>query len=505
MKVGIDLGTTYSLIARMDAAGLPVLMPDASDRGAFHTPSVVHIAGSTAFVGQMAEDVLEQDASKTVIRFFKRQMGSSEPVYLDAHGNAWHAESISALVLKKLRFDAESHASSSLEAAVIGVPAHFTDPQRRAVLSAAVLADIPLLGLVDEPVAAALHYGLSTESHEQVILVYDFGGGTFDATVLSMDSKGVYVLAKAGLTDVGGKELDEAIGAIVVKQFERATGRTFPSTGRSLLELRRAAEDIKIELCMPNRFAVRKLLLLAGQAVEVEISRRDFEAAIVGLAEQTVDVLQRCVREAGLGLKDVDVALLVGGSSMVPLVKERVSGLIGNGAKVLYHEPSKAVAFGTAIRASQLSGESDQYGIPPEFRGVTGYSVGVRALNPENGRVTIDTLVKKNLPLPARATRTYFTTRSDQGRMVLDFVQYRDAEENLTSLGRLVVGPLPSPRLNYPVEVTVECRENGTVHVLAFDAQTGVELKQTFGREDDGIGRLALQRALVRGTMVNNV
>src|SRR6185436_11415294 len=266
MRVGIDLGTTYSLAARMDAEGRPVLIPDHAESDVFHTPSVVHIAQNAAFVGRMAEALLEQNPKLQVIRFFKRQMGEPNPIFYDDNGAAWYAEGAAALVLKKLAFDAEASSSLRVEESVITVPAHFTDPQRRAVLAAATLADVPVLGLVEEPVAAALHYGVTAGIRDQIVLVYDFGGGTFDATAMSMDARGVYVLAKSGLTDLGGKEFDEKVGEMILQQFERALGTPLATGARTLLELRRVSEELKIELCIPGKTRIRRLVMLGGQA-----------------------------------------------------------------------------------------------------------------------------------------------------------------------------------------------------------------------------------------------
>ncbi len=297
MRVGIDLGTTYSLVAEMDVEGRPRLIPDCSDPDLVHTPSAVHItAEGNAFVGTLAETLLENDPAIQVIRFFKRQFGSREPVFFDERGQAWLPEAIAALLLRKLVFDAESASPERVERAVITVPAHFNDPQRKAVLNAAALAKLPVLGLVEEPVAAALHYGVQKSVMDRIVLVYDFGGGTFDATALSMDASGVYVLAKTGLTELGGKEIDEKIGEMVLAQFAHALGRP-PATGaRTLVELRRVSEELKIELCLPGRKAVRRLVLLGGQAVEVEITASRFEAAIRDLVEQTRAETLRCVR-----------------------------------------------------------------------------------------------------------------------------------------------------------------------------------------------------------------
>jgi molecular chaperone DnaK len=507
VNVGIDLGTTYSLVARMDPSGCPALMPDHADHDVLYTPSAVILSGDgCAFVGHLAELLAEQEPDLNTIRFFKRQFGGDRPIYYDRRGAAWYPESVAALVLRKLAFDAESYTSSRLEGAVITVPAHFNDLQRKSELAAAALADVRVLALLDEPVAAALHYGVATASRDQVLLVYDLGGGTFDATVLSMDHRGVYVLAKDGLTELGGKEFDEKIAEMVLTQFERA-GVAPTLNARTLQQLRSVAEEIKIELGLPGRLHVRRVVLLGGHSVEVVISRREFEAAIGEAAERTVSIALRCLEGAGLKPRDVNALLLVGGSSMVPAVAERMRALFTDeGQRVLFHEPMKAVAFGAAIHAAQLTGDAELFQLPPELRGVTGHNVGVRAIDPRTGRPKIDTLIKKNMPLPARARKIYYTARPDQERIMLEVVQYRESPEDAVSLGQLRVGPLPAPRQNYPIQVTIENRDDCTVVVQAADPETGLELRHVFGRDtNDVFGNLAAQRALVRSTVINNL
>jgi molecular chaperone DnaK len=314
------------------------------------------------------------------------------------------------------------------------------------------------------------------------------------------------VLSKTGLTDVGGKEMDEAIGEIILSDFNRVLGRAVSLTARSLLELRRASEQIKISLCMPGRTSVKQTVLLGSEALDITVRKLDFENRIRSLIERTEQEVLRCVKDAGLGLRDVDAVLLVGGSSMAPAVSENLKRIFDSGQRILFHEPSKAVALGAALHASQLSGEAKRHNIPPEFRGVTGACVGVRAIDPQSGRVTVDTLIKRNMPLPVNVKKSYYTTRDNQDRIVLDFVQFQTIKDPFVSIGQLVVGPLPSPRRNYAIEVTVENREDSTISVQAYDANTGVELSQVFGRQEArGPENLAAQRALVRSTFINNL
>lgn len=506
MKVGIDLGTTYSLIARLEPDGTPLLLPDHSDPTLVHTPSVVYVGRDSAVVGHLVDTLVEENPDIKTVAFFKRKFGDTKPILYDEKGNPWYPESIAALVLRKLMFDAESFTSARVDGAVITVPAHFNDVQRKGVLAAAGLAEVPVLGLLEEPVAAALHYGISQGVHDQVILVYDLGGGTFDATVLSHDAKGVYVLAKEGVTNLGGKEFDEKLGAMILDRFERA-GLSPNLNARTLLQLRRAAEEIKFELCMPNRVQDRRVVMLGNQSVEVRIQRADFEREIESLIAKTEAVTLRCVEGAGVQLEDLNAVLLVGGSSLVPAVGDRIRRMMGsNAGRVKYHEPMRAIAYGAAMHTAQLTGDAAQYALPPELRGVTGYHVGVRIIDPATGRIRIDPLIKKNMPLPARAQKTYYTTRADQQKMVLDIVQYLSPEDELIGLGKLVVGPLPAPKQNYPIEVLVENREDGTVAVRAYDPQTRKELNQTFSRQaDDIFGHLASQRLLVKSTVINSI
>lgn len=504
MKVGIDLGTSYSLIARTHPDGSTTLVPDFRDPDRVHTPSVVLVTGGSAFVGSIAEDLVEDHPELPILRFFKRHLGEREPVYFDDAGTGWHAESIGALILDKLRFDAETEVSRKIDGAVITVPAHFNDVQRKAVTAAASLANVPLEDLIEEPVAAALHYGVTTDSRSRVLFAYDFGGGTFDATAMTLNDKGIYVLAKTGATDLGGKELDERVGELILEQFQAALGRRLELNARTLLELRRASEAFKIELSSPGTREVRRTVLIGPEAVEVQIDRQQFSHAIEETIERTMAVTLQCLKESGLSAADVDTLLLVGGSSLVPDAGRRLREVFsGESTEVLYHEPSKAVALGAALRAAQVAGEHEKFRLPPELKGVTGYSVGVRALDPNTGQVTIDTLIRQNMPLPTTIKKTYYTAREDQSTMVLDLVQHRGDPSQAVGLGNLTVGPLRNPRAGYPIGVRIDYREDGTVHVVASDANTGAELQQSFGGDPSGdVQYLVAQRKQLQSILM---
>jgi molecular chaperone DnaK (HSP70) len=296
MKIGIDLGTTYSLAAHIERDGIPALIPDIHFRKN-STPSTVCLGNGSALVGWQAEGKFEQSPEQVrLLSFFKRQFGNPEPFAIDPAGNAWHPEALAALVLKKLRNDAEKQIGSKLQGAVLTVPAHFNDLQRRSTQVAAAMADIPLLGLLDEPVAAALHYGVANTSagKEQIFFVYDLGGGTFDATVLSYHPQaGIDVLAQDGHTNLGGREFDEILQTYIAQQI----GESFHWSAYALLQLRKAAEEVKIEFSDPAKFFIRKTILIGHWHKEITFSRREFEEQARTLLQQTVEISRRCLFE----------------------------------------------------------------------------------------------------------------------------------------------------------------------------------------------------------------
>lgn len=506
MFVGIDLGTTYSLISRVGKNGIPVLIPDNHKNSVFTTPSIIHIDGDTAYIGEFLETKLERNPGLDLIKFFKRHFGEKKPLYFDMDDTPWYPEGLAALLLKKLKIDAEAYTAEQIEGAVITVPAHFNDIQRKAVLNAAALIDLPVLNLLEEPIAAAIHYGLSNKKYNKTIMVYDLGGGTFDVTIMTMDEKGIYVIAKDGHTEIGGKEFDEKIGEIILNQFKEAFGKEPVLDARNSLHLRRFSEMLKVELCMPGTQFVDQVCVIGNQSLEVHVSKREFEKGIEPYLVTCEEILSRCLKSASLDFEDIDTLLLVGGSSMVPYIKKRLKKIFtAENQEILTHEPMRAVAYGAALHAIQASGQKMDFDLPPELKGVTGYNLGVRAINPKTGRIVIDNLVKKNMPLPFNNSKTYYTSNAEQKKMKLEIIQYLDKGEKEMSLGSLVIGPLPSFDTNYPIEVKIESRSDGTVWFSAFDPKTGIEIEKLFGDEVEGISKLPRQKAIVQSTYINMI
>jgi molecular chaperone DnaK len=505
MRVGIDLGPTDCCIARVDADVRPTLIPDQNDPDAFHTPSAVHVFGSGAFVGRTAEQLLECDPDLPVVRGVSQRLGETVPVHADDSGSKWYVEGIAALLLKKLRVDAEAQGSSNIEGAVLAVPTCLNEAQRQSLLAASALADLPVFGLVEEPVAVALHYGIDACAGREAILVWDLGGKTVDVTLLRCDSSGLNVARTGGLRETGGCRVDEHIGDLVLAQFACALGSPVTMGGRALLELRRAAREIKLEFMNPACSSVRKPVMLAGMVVEIQVGRSELAPVIGGLMDEIAASSERCLKDAGVAKKDVAKVLLAGATALVPAVAERVRELFPK-VQVLCREPERAVACGAAIRAARLGPSATPMLLSSELKGVTGSAVGIRTIDPTTARVRVDTLIKKNMQLPARAQKPYYTTRRQQERVLIDCVQVSDSGEAVASIGQVVVGPLQAERANYIIEVTATYREDGAIRIEAYDPQTGAESGQVFGGDADGAAsRLATQRTLVGATVVNGV
>jgi molecular chaperone DnaK (HSP70) len=507
MKLGIDLGSTFTLAAYIARDGVPTLVPDAVFRKDA-TPSAIFLGQpGTALAGWHAEARFEQDPENTrLLTYFKRQFGNPIALAIDNNGNEWNAETLAALLLKKIRFDAEKHLGERIDGAIITVPAHFNDLQRKSVQIAAALANIPLLGLLDEPVAAALHYGVSAAADkDRVFFVYDLGGGTFDATVLGFHpTQGIDVLSQDGHSTLGGREFDDILQNFIAAQISKDFPDSFNWSAFALLQLRRAAEEIKIDLSDPARFFIKKTIIIGNWNKEVTFNRRDFEAYATALIEKTVEISKRCIYEADIDINRISDFLLVGGASQKPMVKSFLAKGLGIDInKIKSHQPMRAVAFGAALYAAKMGNDNSMATLPEGFRGVTGYHAGIRTIDTITGAVKVDVLIRKNTSLKSKGVKTYVTRAADQDHILLDLVQFFDNPDNAISLGQILIGPIQHPRLNYEIEVCLEHTSDGRLAIRATDFQSGREIKHVFANSDVESARFLQQKDLVDSTLIN--
>ena len=463
--IGIDLGTTNSCVAVLEG-GEPVVIANAE--GARTTPSVVAFSKTgERMVGQVAKRRAVTNADRTVSSI-KRHMGENYKVTID--GKGYTPQEISAMVLQKLKADAESYLGTTVSEAVITVPAYFSDAQRQATKDAGKIAGLDVKRIVNEPTAAALAYGLDKES-EQKIMVYDLGGGTFDVSILDIGDGVIEVLATAGDTHLGGDDFDQRIMNYLVEEFKKAEGIDLSADRVAMQRLKEAAEKAKIELSGMTTTNVNLPYITADATgpkhLDVTISRAKFNELTADLVERTMKPVRQAMSDAGLSAGQLDKVLLVGGSTRIPAVQEAVKGITGKeGFKGI--NPDECVAVGAAIQGGVLTGDVKDI----LLLDVTPLSLGIETMGGVFTR-----LIDRNTTIPTKKSQIFSTAADNQSSVDVHVLQgEREMAAYNKTLGRFQLsGIAPAPRGIPQIEVTFDIDANGIVKVSAKDLGTGKE------------------------------
>ena len=463
--IGIDLGTTNSCVAVFEG-GEPSVIPN--PEGARTTPSVVAFSKTgERLVGQIAKRQAITNPDRT-ISSIKRDMGTNRKVGID--GKYYTPQEISAMILQKLKADAESFLGTTVSQAVITVPAYFTDAQRQATKDAGKIAGLEVMRIINEPTAAALAYGLDKEN-EQKIMVYDLGGGTFDVSILEI-SDGVFeVLATAGNNRLGGDDFDARIIDWMAEQFKAAEGIDLRLDKTAHQRLKEAAEKAKIELSgmMSTDISLPFIAVDANgpKNFETTLTRAKFNELTSDLIEKTMAPTKQALSDAGLSPSQIDKVLLVGGSSRIPAVQEAVKGFIGKDPFKGIN-PDECVAVGAAIQGGVLGGDVKDV----VLLDVTPLSLGIETL----GGV-FNKLIERNTTIPVKKSQVYSTAADNQTSVEIHVLQgEREMARDNKTLGRFVLdGIMPAMRGVPQIEVTFDIDANGIVNVSALDKGTGKE------------------------------
>ncbi len=464
--IGIDLGTTNSCVAVMEG-GEAVVIPNAE--GARTTPSVVAFAKTgERMVGQVAKRQAITNPDRT-ISSIKREMGSDYKVNID--NKAYTPQEISAMVLQKLKSDAEAYLGQTVTDAVITVPAYFTDAQRQATKDAGRIAGLDVKRIINEPTAAALAYGLDKEKADQKIMVYDLGGGTFDVSVLEIGDGVIEVLATAGNNRLGGDDFDACITKYLVDEFKKTEGIDLSTDKVAMQRLREAAEKAKVELSGVTTSNINLPYITADATgpkhLDVTLTRAKFNELTHHLVEKTVGPVKQALSDSGLKPSDISKVLLVGGSSRIPAVQEMVKTLIGKeGFKGI--NPDECVAIGAAIQGGVLGGDVE--GIL--LLDITPLSLGIETL----GGVCTK-LIERNTTIPTKKSQIFSTAADNQTSVEVNVLQgEREMAAYNKSLGRFHLDGIAPARRGVPqIEVTFDIDANGIVNVSAKDLGTGKE------------------------------
>jgi len=482
--IGIDLGTTNSCVAFMDG-NEAVVIPNAE--GGRTTPSVVGFSKTgERLVGDAAKRQAITNPEKTIISV-KRHMGTDYKVEID--GKSYTPQEISAMILQKLKADAEAYLGEKVTQAVITVPAYFNDSQRQATKDAGRIAGLEVLRIINEPTAAALAYGLE-KTEDQKILVFDLGGGTFDVSIMEMGDGVFEVLATSGDNQLGGDDFDQVIIDYLVEEFKKENGIDLRNDRMAMQRLKTEAEKAKKDLSGVLTTTISLPFLTADETgpkhLEVSLTRAKFEELSSDLIERTMEPTRQALKDAGLNPSDIDKVILVGGSTRIPAVQEAIKKLIGKDPSKGVN-PDEVVAMGAAIQGGVLSGDVKDI----VLLDVTPLSLGIETMG---GVFT--KLIERNTTIPTEKTQIFSTAADNQTTVDIHVLQgERPMAADNKTLGRFqLTGIPPAPRGIPQIEVTFKIDANGIVNVSAKDKATGksqaITIQSSSGLTDEEIDRM---------------
>ncbi len=467
--LGIDLGTTNSCMSIMEG-GKAVVIPNAE--GGRTTPSVVAFTkDGERLVGSLAKRQAITNHQNTIISV-KRSMGTDKKFSLN--GKNFSPQEISAMILQKLKSDAEAYLGEEIKTAVITVPAYFNDAQRQATKDAGTIAGLEVLRIINEPTASALAYGIDKEE-DKTVLVYDLGGGTFDVSILTLGDGVFEVKATAGNNHLGGDDFDKLVTDFLVEEFKKKEGIDLTKDPMAMQRLRDASENAKIELSQKQKTNVNLPYITTDSSgpkfLDIDLTKSKFEQLIGNLVESTIGPVKQALSDAGMTPSDIDHVLLVGGSTRVPLVQQKVKEILGKEPDKGIN-PDECVAVGAAIQGGVLGGETSD---------IVLLDVAPLTLSIETLGGIATPIIDRNTTIPTKKSQVFSTAADNQTSVEIHVVQgeRKLAADNFTLGKFMLTGIPPAPRGIPQIEVTFDIDANGIIHVSAKDLGTGNEQKIT--------------------------
>lgn len=512
--VGIDLGTTFSAIAHIDAYGKPQIIPNAESERI--TPSVILFDGQNAIVGTLAKQNSVAEPEK-IVDFVKREMGKSrDQFHREFNGQSFTAEELSALIIRKLRSDAEKYLGVPVTDAVITVPAYFNDAERTATIQAGQLAGLNVLQIINEPTAAALAYGLDKLDQDQTVFVFDLGGGTFDVTIMRIENQSIRMVATNGDHRLGGKDWDDIIVNLVAEEFDRLHGENPLLDLQSYQDLQSRALAAKIQLSSRPRTTL--VHSFNGKSIKIELTREDFEQLASPLVEKCKAITEIVLQEARMTWANIDKILMVGGMTRMPMIRDLVEKASGGVNMTDQVSPDEAVAIGAAIQGIlSMLGEEDKKGqrvIPMETReqfstrdggliqvtNITSHTLGIVLWDENAMEEYVFPMIPKMTAMPCEVKNAFGTAQPNMKRAVVRIVEGESTvPSECTALGTCSVELPPFLPKGSPVEICYQYNTNQVLNVIvdAFGKQAKATLERNAGLNEQELARATANLSLI--------
>ncbi len=491
--VGIDLGTTFSAIAYVNEEGRAEIIPNRE--GERITPSVVLFDGDAPIIGSIAK-VSAASSPLNVTQFVKRQMGEAAWRFEANNNHEYTPEEISALILKRLKDDAQAALSQDIHDAVVTVPAYFNDAQRKSTQDAGAIAGLNVLRIINEPTAAALAYGIDKVGQRQTVLVYDLGGGTFDVTIMSLDGKEIEVIATGGDKNLGGFDWDNELMVYLNEEFKKDSGIDLLEDLATAQELREKAEMAKKTLA--SRDQAKVFLATGGKTASIVVTREQFASVTEGLLRRTETIMEMVLEDANLQWVDIDKILLVGGSTRMPAVPALIERVTGKKPSAELH-PDEVVAMGAALLGALIQQESGKSGLAPvallpnvKISDVNSHSLGVVAMDGRSGSLYNSIILPKDSKIPSKASKIYGTITDNQTEIEVEITEGEGEDIEYVKIvgkGSMRIPPYPQ---GAPVEVFFQYDADGIIHVTVFDRTADkmlgeLDVKRESNRTDEEV------------------
>ncbi|MDI9865531.1 Hsp70 family protein [Flectobacillus sp. DC10W] len=501
MNLGIDLGSSNTLVATLTKDKTPIIIPDNLDKNAETTPSAIIIDNDKVIVGSLAKNIYQAYPDKYLYTFFKRHFGSYVPLGHTQQQLPIFSETLAAIMLKKVIYDAKLFINEDIDKIVVTVPSHYNDLQRRSVIEAAKLANIQLTSLLDEPIAAALYYiGENKAVNQELILIYDLGGGTFDLSVLTKNDEQIHVVAKGGINDIGGEEFDQIIVNKIKQVYFNTFGVAIKDSFYNNNLLKTLAEECKILINQTNQ-GLEKWFYFDNRFFRVYFDIKEYNMFALEIIKKTESCVRDTLKKLGLGISDINQLILIGGASNSKLLYEYWQKQIKPSfQKIIYHQPLTSVSKGAAIYANSFANGQESIKSSFNLKNVSSYNIAIKTKDSKEPELVIH----KNTPLPVTGKKICQLDPKSR-RTEFELCQYLDSKEYTQYLGIVSIEHATLGR-EVSIEIVLENKIDGTVGIKVYNLHTGTPIKFDFiNNVSEAKYDFTQQKSLLDSLFINNL